>query len=345
MTQPIILDYYPRNSCRKQDRYFVDSSVKQLDQGNLSDKCFAALALPVSFLTVHPLSRPDFPLVQAWLKPEAARFGEAPRKIPGSLRNGYSMNGIISIREFYFDNAYLGGSALTSVWSLDTINDLRARVRARQTYFNYDSSFVYQALDAHGKKAVSSRRGLVIGSEKPWLEVFLLEYGADHVTTLEFGAIISQHPQIRTFTPANFTAAFLQGQIEPFDFLFTYSSIEHDGLGRYGDVLNPSGDLETMARMLSVVKPGGYAFVGIPCCFDALDWNAHRTYGHRRLAMLFAGWRVVGVFPANALNQSRKPKLRVRQLGSVFQPVWVLQNVMGCVEQKLLGTIAGIFKE
>jgi len=27
-----------------------------------------------------------------------------------------------------------------------------------------------------------------------------------------------------------------------FDMVFSFSSIEHDGLGRYGDPLNPNGD-------------------------------------------------------------------------------------------------------
>jgi Caenorhabditis protein of unknown function, DUF268 len=32
---------------------------------------------------------------------------------------------------------------------------------------------------------------------------------------------------------------FLDGKLEPYDFAFSYSSIEHSGLGRYGAVLNP----------------------------------------------------------------------------------------------------------
>ncbi len=189
---------------------------------------------------------------------------------------------------------------------------------------------VYQVLDKFARRTVLKRRGIVIGSETPWLEAFLLEFGASQVTTLEFGAIKSTHPQISTFTPQDFTIKFLQGEIAPFDFGFSFSSIEHDGLGRYGDVLNPAGDLETMARMLHVIKPGGFFFLAVPCCVDALKWNAHRIYGPLRLKYLFAGWKIVTVVPENVMQSTYS------------QPVWVLQNTVGCKES--FDFMSGIWK-
>ena len=32
---------------------------------------------------------------------------------------------------------------------------------------------------------------------------------------------------------------FLKGELGPFDAVVTFSSVEHSGLGRYGDGLNP----------------------------------------------------------------------------------------------------------
>ena len=37
----------------------------------------------------------------------------------------------------------------------------------------------------------------------------------------------------------------------------SYSSIEHDGLGRYGDALNPRGDLDEMRRLAALLNPSG----------------------------------------------------------------------------------------
>ena len=80
------------------------------------------------------------------------------------------------------------------------------------------------------------------------MEVLLLEAGAKSITTLEYGEIHTDHPQLSTVRPAEFTRQYLAGTLQPFDGMVTFSSIEHSGLGRYGDGLNPYGDLIAMAR-------------------------------------------------------------------------------------------------
>jgi hypothetical protein len=39
--------------------------------------------------------------------------------------------------------------------------------------------------------------------------------------------------------------------------IVTFSSVEHSGLGRYGDALNPWGDIIAIARAWCVTKQGG----------------------------------------------------------------------------------------
>ena len=226
--------------------------------------------------------------------------------------------------------AYLGGKAMQSVWTIEDVNHYRSEVQQRRTSFTYDNAPLYEALDRWADIAVKGKHGLVIGSETPWLEAMLLEYGASNVSTLEFGKIETSHPQLTTYTPQEFTLKFLQGRIPPFDFAFSYSSLEHDGLGRYGDVLNPLGDLQSMARMLSAVKSGGFMFLGVPCCEDALYWNAHRVYGPVRYSDMFAGWRTLGSAPRDAMEGTRG-----KEGDWVFQPVWALQNRMGCKDGTL----------
>ena len=51
--------------------------------------------------------------------------------------------------------------------------------------------------------------------------------------------------------------AMLAGDPRHCDFVVTYSSLEHSGLGRYGDKLNPAADLEAMAQAWCMLKPGG----------------------------------------------------------------------------------------
>ena len=47
-----------------------------------------------------------------------------------------------------------------------------------------------------------------------------------------------------------------------FDAVVSFSSIEHSGLGRYGEALNPWGDLITMAKAWCLTKLGGKFLIG-----------------------------------------------------------------------------------
>jgi hypothetical protein len=50
------------------------------------------------------------------------------------------------------------------------------------------------------------------------------------------------------------------------DFAVSYSSWEHDGLGRYGDPVDPWGDVKAMQRASCYVKPGAAAVLQTGAC-------------------------------------------------------------------------------
>ena len=81
------------------------------------------------------------------------------------------------------------------------------------------------------------------------MEAMLLAAGAAHVTTLGYSPIANDHPQITTMRHTEFNARYLNGSLEKFDGAATFSSLGHAGLGRYGDKLNPYGDLVAMAKI------------------------------------------------------------------------------------------------
>ena len=64
---------------------------------------------------------------------------------------------------------------------------------------------------------------------------------------------------------------------------------------RYGDTLNPWGDLITMARAWCVLKPGGRALIGIPIGpgVDRIYFNSHKLYGPIMLSHLFSNWKQI----------------------------------------------------
>ncbi len=52
--------------------------------------------------------------------------------------------------------------------------------------------------------------------------------------TVEYHPIDSESDLIETFTPEQLAKSWLAGVLPEVDFALTYSSLEHNGLGRYG---------------------------------------------------------------------------------------------------------------
>lgn len=65
--------------------------------------------------------------------------------------------------------------------------------------------------------------------------------------------------------------------------------VEHVGLGRYGDPLDPDGDLKAMAELQRVIAPGGSLLFVVPIGKPRVLFNAHRIYGYRQIVDAFSG--------------------------------------------------------
>jgi hypothetical protein len=63
--------------------------------------------------------------------------------------------------------------------------------------------------------------------------------------------------------------------------------VEHIGLGRYGDPLDPSGDQKAMRELQRVVSPGGSLVFVVPVGRPRVCFNAHRVYSYDQIAASF----------------------------------------------------------
>ena len=63
---------------------------------------------------------------------------------------------------------------------------------------------------------------------------------------------------------------------------------EHIGLGRYGDPLDPDGDLKAMGELKRVLAPGGLLLFVVPVGQPRVCFNAHRIYSYGQIVEAFA---------------------------------------------------------
>jgi SAM-dependent methyltransferase len=66
-------------------------------------------------------------------------------------------------------------------------------------------------------------------------------------------------------------------------------TIEHVGLGRYGDPIDPDGDIKAITELIRVVKPGGTLIFVTPVGKPKIMYNAHRIYSYEQVTNLFPG--------------------------------------------------------
>jgi len=224
-----------------------------------------------------------------------------PRTPPANLVNDFTMNGQCPLLYLYFDQSNSATKKKPVIFTVKAFSALLAQERVRNINSYRDKNVLKPILHTY-VNVIKGKHVAVIGTQKPWAEAMLINLGARHVTTIEYTELVIDHDRVTNITPYELAKQFLSGQADPFDTVFTYSSLEHSGLGRYGDPLSPFGDLEATAQVWCMVKPGGHFILAVPqhenrtSC--AVKWNAHRVYGIARLQHLTANWRVLNFYHA-----------------------------------------------
>jgi SAM-dependent methyltransferase len=69
--------------------------------------------------------------------------------------------------------------------------------------------------------------------------------------------------------------------------------IEHVGLGRYGDPIDPDGDLKAIEQLKRVSAAGGMLLFVVPVGKPRILFNAHRVYTYEQICGYFSPMRCV----------------------------------------------------
>ena len=81
-------------------------------------------------------------------------------------------------------------------------------------------------------------------------------------------------------------------------------TIEHIGLGRYGDILDSQGDLKAIEELKRVVRKGGALLFVTPIGQPTIRFNAHRIYSYDQILQYFKGFELkeFSLLPDDAFN-------------------------------------------
>ena len=81
-------------------------------------------------------------------------------------------------------------------------------------------------------------------------------------------------------------------------------TLEHIGLGRYGDRIDPDGDIKAMNELARVTSRGGNLLIVVPVGRPRVQFNAHRIYSYDMILEQFKGFELVefALIPDNAMD-------------------------------------------
>lgn len=112
-----------------------------------------------------------------------------------------------------------------------------------------------------------------------------------------------------------------------FDLVTCLSTIEHVGLGRYGDQLDPWGDIKMAANLRRILRPGGVMLISFPIGPGCVVYDAHRIYSPERRSALFGDLTLVARPRWTRHGQWRgKLAVALRKAGAFWQPIYVLEK-------------------
>ena len=128
------------------------------------------------------------------------------------------------------------------------------------------------------------------------------KYHIDISSTLHFCSILSAFIDVKfyDYRPAKLNLNNLTSEkIDLTDIFFNDNSveciscmhtIEHIGLGRYGDPINPQGDIKAIDELKRITKSGGNLLLVFPVGKPKIMFNAHRIYSFEMIIELMEGF-------------------------------------------------------
>jgi SAM-dependent methyltransferase len=252
----------------------------------------------------------------------ALAVSERPAKQPpAELLDGYTQGGTVPFASFYVDDTN-NGEETHYVFTEKSIESYFKGTRKSfmKIYMDYERYLDNKDFD----------RTLMRQPKIEWIYYAMKRFASSIkdssvlVTTVEYNNLTYMHNQITTFSAHRFPELYACHGVHQntYDVALSVSSFDHDGLGRYGDPLDPTGDLKAMSRAMGLLRPGGILLLTVPIGPDLVVWNLLRRYGEKRLPLLLEGWEVVErLFWDEARIAALEPNFR-----KSYEPVLVLRK-------------------
>lgn len=152
----------------------------------------------------------------------------------------------------------------------------------------FDAHYFYQAIWAIERIARCGAAAHVdVGSDHKFVGVLTTHLP---VAFVDIRPLLAEVAGLSNVSGSLLALPFADGSVPSLSCLHV---VEHIGLGRYGDELNPLGTRHACAELARVLAPGGSLFLSLPVGEPRLSFNAHRIHAPRQPLAYCAGLELV----------------------------------------------------
>lgn len=152
----------------------------------------------------------------------------------------------------------------------------------------YEYAYTIEKFQEYG---IKNKMVLDVGSSGSILPTILAALG-NHVVCVDVREWPVNWPNLE-FVKGDVIESDNLVPFESFDVITCISTIEHFGLGRYGDVEDVDGDIKGLAKIRGYLKPGGLMILTAPYGIGAIAYPAHRIYNKSRFLKLVSGFKIL----------------------------------------------------
>ena len=155
-------------------------------------------------------------------------------------------------------------------------NNLWPVIGEKYAYAGVVGNYFWQDLWA-ARKVVQSgvKNHFDIGSRLDGFIAHLLSTGID-VTMIDVRKFPTEIEQLHTIVDD--ATSLRQISDESIESMSALCSLEHFGLGRYGDPINPESCFQCFDNIQKKLKKGGRLYIAVPVGKERVEFNAHRVF-------------------------------------------------------------------
>lgn len=168
------------------------------------------------------------------------------------------------------------------------VADLQPCLGDWSSHTPFDAHYFYQgAWLARMVAETKPERHVDIGSSV--LSISILSAWTDTVF-VDYRPLKANLPGLDSVAGNILNLPFASGSIDSLSCLHV---IEHIGLGRYGDPIDPEGSVKAALELQRILKPGGKLYLSLPIGRERVCFNAHRVHSPFSVPKMFADLRLI----------------------------------------------------